>query len=354
MKYTALAVIISIWLAVPATAQIINSDPEFRREGPKAYRCTTPKGRQVICNRWHFHRNGWRKVNVKRNETVFGKLSTPEGQHISIRTPGKRHVALFDAMWADQRDYSPTLPWDTDAVISEFVERELRPAKFHQFVEIREAGQYQLRSCMTAKFSDDQMEGGPAPGGGIQVVLEQWHRDTVNEPTLHAVVPANKAKFGTGMPTDRFPWGMDQDDFEMDSVNMTWVDFIEDLPLFAERGDVVGVRFEEVAYVFDGLKWFVAGQGFVARGMEIDGYIGHAGLRTPYHEPWLGSNDPSATTEAIWSCHDAYVALGAGFYIITGRMLPVTRDIFSITHDDHAGFGAVRMILLKRVDMSHN
>jgi hypothetical protein len=337
--YAVLAVIISIWLASPATAQIVNSDYMFKESGRQPYPCTTPQGESVMCNEWHFSDNGWKRFTMKPKERVLSKLVNPDGRNVNLRTPASKNVALFDALWADQRDYSVVGGTDYDAVIEELVNRPLTPAEFHQYIEVKKEGRYQFKACMVARFYEEPQEWALWPLSGIQVVLEQLGTGT---PTVQAMVPNNKARFGPGMDTPGYPG--DEGDYETGSVNMTWVDTLDDLPHRAERGQVFGVREYASAHVWDGLRWFTTGEAWVAGGdAEVDSYLAHAGLRTAYHEPFAPTE-----ADAVWSCHNDFVALAPGFYRIRAIALPVFRDDFAIFHTNHDGFGSIYNILLNR------
>lgn len=329
------------------SAEIINGNHDFKHRGPAPYKCTTPKGKTETCNRWNFSANrGWKVFRPSRHENIFDRLPSTDAHGVTIRRP--EGVALYDAEWADHRDFEWLMIEDEAereaAKMAELIERELRYAMFWQFVEVHTAGNYHLRACMTAKMTDDHHVFLPHPASGLQVRVEQWHAEE-GLVTVPMVVP-RKAKFGAGM------------DSEPGSVGITWIDHDTELPAVAERGAVYASRYSGVAYVHDGTGWNIVGDEFLELGSEVDSYVGHAWLNSAYRprvsplwsiyeptETWPNNIDPQ---EAIWTCHSDIQHLEPGFYVIRAQALPIWRFDFDLAYTDHAGFGAIRMIYLEK------
>lgn len=320
------------WLSGTASAQMISSDPEFARQGKKQYACTTPLGRNVICNRWHFPRTGWKKLKVTRNQTVFGKAESPEAHDVKIPIPPKKHIALYDYLWADHRDLSVLLPVDFDAATEELINRQLDNVEFQQFVEIKKAGTYRMSSCMAGQFFEDHYEMPGIRDGGIQVTLEQF-TGRPEGPIVHMALPKKAT------------WHYDEN-FEIQSTGVTWVQTFDDLPETAERGAVYAIIDTEQSWVYDGNRWTFASSPFMDE-VEVDSYVGHAGLRTAYHIPtWW---DDAFEMDAEWSCYQSEMALSPGFYVLRGNILPVWRDESGFLYSDYSGFAAIRELRLERV-----
>jgi hypothetical protein len=97
-----LGIVLQFPLTNVAQAQVVNSDPHFKAEGPKAYNCKTPKGRTVKCNKWSFSQ-GWKKVAIPVGKSPFSKLATVDARTVNIRRPDSGYVALYDYEWSDHR-----------------------------------------------------------------------------------------------------------------------------------------------------------------------------------------------------------------------------------------------------------
>jgi hypothetical protein len=99
---------------------------------------------------------------------------------------------MFDELWADTRN------WEAKNQKKE-MRRPLKPAWFRQYVEVKEAGTYELNACMARDVWVvlEANEGGSARlKGGIHVSLNQWH--TVSKATTHLTLPAKKNHVRTG------------------------------------------------------------------------------------------------------------------------------------------------------------
>lgn len=324
------------WLVSTASAQMISSDPEFVREGPTAYNCTTPLGKQVQCNRWKFPNTGWKRQKVTSRQTVFSKLSDPRAQGVTIETPPSKHVALYDASWADHRDLSVLLPVDYDRAVQELLDRQLRRVQFQQYIEIKESGNYRLHACMAAQFHQDHYELLGIRDGGIQVTLEQFRSGHPDGPLVHMELPK------------KVTWEYD-DNFEIISDGITWVETIDQLPETAPLGEVWGVAEMHSAWVYDGTEWVFIGAPWMDE-TEVDGYTGHAGLMSAYHTPewWYDTHDLPAT----WTCHETEAMLEPGFYALRANVLPTWTYDSGFLYSDHTGFGAISEIGLEKTEPS--
>jgi hypothetical protein len=311
-----------MWAPGVVGAQIINSDPEFKREGKKPYTCKTPKGSKVKCNQWEFQNlTGWKKVcGLKKNQSPLKKLANPEAHKVNLRTPDKGCAALYDREWADYRRWEDLAGEEWEAWEAEAA-RELKPAAFHQKVEIKKAGTYELRACMVAHMAKWKNFG--SVKAGLSVRLEQWHKETIGMPTVHAEIP------------EKVTWG-----------NHEHVPMLEhDVFPAGNRGDLLWAG-DIYFYAHDGIQW-----GYMDDYLDywrtclppIDGHDGHAGLRMAYQTTL------PMTTEAIWTCHAKTVELGTGFYLIIAEANPLWDDDDDFVYYDYDGFGSIRSIHLRKV-----
>jgi hypothetical protein len=315
-----------------AMAGSINSNPDFKAAGAKAYTCKLPSGLYTKCNQWVFSK-GWKLSQVPKNTSPFSQLTSEDGKMVNIRRPSSGAVALYDANWADTRSFAffdivdDETRWQAE--IDELYLRELEPATVEQVVKIKSKGNYNLWACMAAKMVAPLVDDDIPFEGGISVNLERENASGV--PTELVSIP-EKAMFGVGNA------------FERDSVGVKWVDDISQIPP-TKRRDVYGLREPRNTLVDDGNGLdYINADAWTFPGSWIDGYQGHAGLRTAYRYHTERDN----TTEAIWTCHDKTVALSPGMYRIKAIANPsVISYVYNYT--DHEGFAAIRTILLRKV-----
>jgi hypothetical protein len=333
--------VITLWLTGTASAQLISSDPNFIREGPAAYNCKTPLGKQVVCNKWSIPNTGWKRLKVTPRQTVFGRVPNPEAHGVTIERPASGQMVFFSGLWADHRDLSVLPPVDFDRANAELIKRKLKGVQFQQNVEIKELGNYRLSSCMAAKFPADHYDLLGIVDGGFQVTLEQFMGGRPEGPEVHMVLPKKATwHYGDG----------DGDDIEILSTDMTIVETDADLPESAPAGEVHVVKEMHAAWVYepgpDGSEWVFLGTPFMFDAPP-DAYEGHAGLNSAYHIPlwWFDTHDMPAT----WTCHTAEKMLDPGFYVIRANVLPTWYQDAGFEFSDNRGFGAIKSLGLEKV-----
>jgi hypothetical protein len=336
MKTALLTAGILAWMFTYAGAQgvvgqpTVSSNPGFFKEGPNAYVCTSPKGRKLHCNRWvMISGTGWKRTCVQPGQPLFGDRLDAYDLPVQIDHPETGCVALFDEAWSDFRR------WEARNQDRELA-RTLRPAEFHQFVEIAEPGLYEMNACMTRNvhvpIGD---EDNSINVGGINVTLLQFHQEVGRLATVHLILPNKKAMFG---PDRAQPLNGAKNFDQMIASYDNWP------PEQPADNTVIGILDDQQAHV-------QGGELYNPHGMRpdyyIDGYDGHAGLKDSYGtggDYSFGGDPTIPPTMAQWTCYKDTVFLDIGFYKISAEIHPT----FYRTATDHQGFGAIKHISLRK------
>lgn len=329
-----------------AEGQVLNSDPYFMREGPKAYKCKTPKGRNVKCNKWlTVAKRGWKKSCTQPGETVLKGLSDPFDAQIMLGEdePERQCTMLFDDAWSDYHRVNIK----NKKKLEKELARELRPAEFHQFVEVKEEGEHEMSTCVVRDvdliLDPEYMP--MANQGGITVSLIEWHTGSGpgGDPTWHMILPENKATFGW--------YGTLDGAKHFDLI----VDIPEHVPPFGvmNPGQIVGVpphgQPGASAYVYNRVGIQAIYDGWDRHFYYADGFNGHAGLENKYQ----------GGVDAEWSCYSAVRYLLPGFYVLSAEILPSWvggpedadgNDIIDNDITEYFGFGAIKNIELRKVE----
>jgi hypothetical protein len=303
-----LFILVTAW--VPSNAQTVNSNPDFVAFGRAPYTCITPKKRKVVCNKWHLNPKGWRNLRVT-DDALFSKVTDTRAHAIKIPKPDFNRAMLYDGKWADPMG--------------------VKEAAFFQHVKITASANYKVTACMAAKFFTDDVPDDTHPYSGVQVILDEWFAAPRRVPYSHVILP-NKAMFGPGTL------------YESASINFSgWVNTEAELPVITEAGAIFGVRDSRTAWIHDGLTWYRVGDSTTQYGIEVDGYLGFAGLTDAYHKP-------TSNIDATWTCQEAYAWLLPGHYVLRVRVLPVHSQKGNVFSQKHEGVAALRHVSLTRVE----
>lgn len=348
MSRKILRIVIFITLATgvysfPLDAQTISSDPNFRPEGTKAYACTTPKGRKTTCNKWlGFTRlSGWQRKCVYPDvDSMLMKVAGyPEAPY--LEPPETGCAALFSDVWADTRN------WAAKNQKKER-RRRLKEAHFNQYVEVKEAGSYELNSCMVRNV--DAFAGGFHGGmnkGGITTMLMQWHPN--DKTSVHLVLPNNaKTLWGPiGDPAANIPFRV--------------YDLFEEPPETAPPGTEMAITsgsphasgpFGNGSAVWVNVFYQngLPGGSYDATedmaGQPLDGFHGHAGIGSKYN---MQGTIIDEHWDAYWTCYSETLYLDPGFYIIRTEIEPFMHMVDGEYVGDYTGYGAVSNVYLRHI-----